>query len=84
MLVRLSLIRGESAPTLAVPRSAVLREGTHAVLFVQKPDGVFERRFVQTGRNDDLFVEITHGLQEAEPVAVQGAPDLQTAYASVR
>jgi RND family efflux transporter MFP subunit len=84
MLARLSLIRGEREATLAVPRPTVQQEGTHAFLFVQQADGVFERRLVGTGRADDRFVEITHGLQEGERVAVHGAAELQTAYASLR
>jgi multidrug efflux pump subunit AcrA (membrane-fusion protein) len=84
MLARLTLIRDEGSPTLAVPRQALLHEGTNAYLFVRNGDETFERRFVKTGRADDLLTEITHGLQEGELVAVHGAEDLQTAYASLR
>jgi RND family efflux transporter MFP subunit len=84
MMVRMALVVAEGPPTLAVPREAVFRDGLRAGLFVQKTDGTFERRWVETGRSDDLFVAITAGLAEGERVAVRGVADLQTAYAAVK
>lgn len=84
MLARLTVIVGQSEPTLAVSLGAVVNEGTRSYVFVQKPDGIFERRAVGTGRADDRFVAITQGLEPAEQVAVHGAAELQTAYASLR
>jgi hypothetical protein len=84
MLARSTLVLSESEPVLAVPQGAVLREGTEPYLFVQKSDGTFERRRVETGRGDDYFVAVTAGLREGEAVAVRGVLDLQTAYAALR
>src|SRR5262249_18511057 len=84
MFARLALVVEESDPTLAVPREAVLQEGTRTYLFVRQDDGRFERRLVETGRSDDRWVEVTRGLREGEPVAVQGVAELQTAYASLK
>lgn len=84
MLARVTLTLRQPEPTLAVPREAVGHEGTRASLFIQKPDGALERRWVETGRADDRFVEITRGLQPEERVAVRGTAELQTAYASLR
>ena len=84
MLARLTLTVNRPEPTLAVPAEAVVREGTQAYVFVQEPDGSFQRRPVETGRAGDLFVEITRGLDEGEVLAVQGTAGLQTAYAAVR
>lgn len=84
MLARLTLTVARPEPTLAVPRAAVILEGTQAYVFVQRPDEVFERRPVDIGRADDRFVEIRNGLQPGEKVAVEGAADLRTAYASLR
>jgi multidrug efflux pump subunit AcrA (membrane-fusion protein) len=39
---------------------------------------------VELGRADDRYVEVRSGLQEGDRVAVQGAEELQTTYASVR
>jgi RND family efflux transporter MFP subunit len=83
-LARLSITIAQPAPTLAVPRPAVVREGSQAFVFVQKQDGSFERRAVTTGRADDRFIEIAAGLSEGEPVVVRGAADLRTAHASIR
>lgn len=84
MLARLTLITGASEPLLAVPLDAVLREGSRSYVFVRRDDGSFERRPVETGRADDLHVEITRGLREAEPIAVQGVAALQTALAVIK
>ncbi|MCI0459358.1 MAG: efflux RND transporter periplasmic adaptor subunit [Gemmataceae bacterium] len=84
MLARLKLTRRRPEPTLAVPWETVVREGLRAYVFVQKPDGTFDRRPIETGRADDRYVEITQGLQAEEKVAVRGTADLQTAYASLR
>lgn len=83
-MARLTLIQGTSGTTLALPRVAVVREGTQAFVFVQKEDGTLDRRGVETGREDDRRVEITSGLRPGELVAVTAAAALQTAYASLR
>ena len=84
MLARLSLTIERPAATLAVPQEALVREGMRAYVFVQQSDGKFERRGVDTGRADDRYVEITRGLEPREKVAVWGAAELATAYASLR
>jgi membrane fusion protein, heavy metal efflux system len=84
LLARLTLTLGKPAPVLAVPQAAVVQEGTRAFIFVQKPDGVFDRRAVILGRADDRYVEITEGLREGESIAVEGTAALQTAFAAVR
>ena len=83
-LARLTLSLGRPGPTLAVPLPAVWREGTQAFVFVQKADGTFDRRAVETGRQDDLRVAITRGLQPGENVVVQGTEGMRTAYAVIR
>ena len=84
MLARFSLTVRRPEPTLAVPQEALVREGMRAYVFVQQPDGKFERRAVDTGRADDRYVEVTRGLEPHEKVAVWGAAELATAYASLR
>ncbi len=83
-LARLTLVLGQSQPSLAVPRSAVVYEGTRAYAFVRQPDGAFERLPVELGRADDRFVEIARGLNAGDPVAVRGTAELQTAYAGIK
>jgi hypothetical protein len=83
-LAALAVVVGRRPPALAVPRSAVVTDGTSSFVCVRKPDGAFDRRAVETGPADDRFVTITRGLAEGEPVAVGGAAELTTAHASLR
>ncbi len=84
MLARVTLTTSRPPPTLAVPVDAVVSDGLRNFLFVQKADGVFERRRVGLGRADDRFVEVTGGLARGEKVATAGVPQIQTSYAAVR
>ncbi len=119
-LVSVTLIDRPTPPRLAVPRSAVVREGSRSFVFVWRPDdlsrvvartvgiaaaplgapwtagvssqssarprpeGVYDRRAVETGFADDRFIEITSGLLPGEDIAVSGVAELQTAHASLR
>jgi|JI6StandDraft_1071083.scaffolds.fasta_scaffold20203_2 cobalt-zinc-cadmium efflux system membrane fusion protein len=84
MLARLTIETGTIPPQLAVPRDAIVREGTRSYVFVHKVDDTFERRFVVLGRSDDVAVEILEGLVPNDSVAVSGAMALQTGYAALR
>jgi Cu(I)/Ag(I) efflux system membrane fusion protein len=64
--------KAESVSVLAVPESALQREGDDFVAFVALGDGRFESRKVRTGRKGDGFVEILDGLVAGESVAVSG------------
>jgi cobalt-zinc-cadmium efflux system membrane fusion protein len=83
-LARCTFVAGRSEPVLAVPWTAVVSQGTQSYVFVQDEQGRFQRRPVELGRRDDLRVEIASGLVPGELVAMQGAAQLQTAYASIR
>lgn len=80
MLARLTLIVAEPPPNLSVPRPAIWRDGSRSYCFVQRFDGTYERRAVETGRADDRHVEILRGVNEGEKVATQGVAAIQTAY----
>lgn len=69
---------------VTVPRGAVAGEPGAEVVFVRRPDGVFERRAVETGRADDRRVEVVLGLSPGERVAVRGVGELVTGFASLR
>lgn len=84
LLARISATIGEPQFAIAVPISAIATDGTRNFVFVQKKDGLIERRNVETGRADDRFVVIQSGLNLGEMIAVQGTAELQTTYASVR
>ncbi|MBX9582979.1 MAG: efflux RND transporter periplasmic adaptor subunit [Gemmataceae bacterium] len=80
----LTVVVGTRPPAVAVPKEAVAAEGAAAFVFVRRPDGVFDRRAVETGAADDRFVTVTRGLSAGEPVAVAGVQELMTAYAALR
>jgi len=84
LLAELTATLSSSESTLAVPRSALARDGIRNYVFVQKPDGLLERRMVVVGRADDRWVEVRGGLQAGEIVAIQGVSELATTYAGVR
>lgn len=84
MLARLTMETGTVPPQLAVPREAVVREGTRSYVFVRKVDNTFERRSVVLGRSDDVAVAVLQGLEPNDMVAVSGAMALQTGYAALR
>ncbi len=83
-LISVTLTSGNSAAKLAVPSSAVLRDGLHFFTFVQKQDGYVERRRLTIGRSDGEFVEVIHGVDAGELVVSTGGRELQTAFASLR
>lgn len=84
MSARVTIEAGQTEPALVVPLTAIVREGTRSYVFVQRSDGIFERRFVETGRSDDQAIEIRKGLQLNESVAVGGTAALQTGYAALK
>ena len=64
---------------ISVPVSAVLiKDGKRRVVYVERPDGTFEVRDVQTGRNRDGRVVILQGLTAGDKVVVRGALLLDT------
>jgi hypothetical protein len=55
-----------------VPRSAVLDPGTRKIVYVARPNGVFEAREVAVGAaSDDLF-PVTSGLAKGDKVVLSG------------
>lgn len=84
MFASLTVEIGSGQPTLAVPHTAVVREGSRAFVFVRDTSGIFERRSVRTGRSDDLAVELLEGVSAGEIVAITAAQQLQTAFAALR
>ncbi len=58
--------------TLAVPSSAVLDSGLQRIVFVDRGEGFFEPRRVETGWRFGDLVEITSGLMPGERVVVSG------------
>lgn len=60
------------ATTLAVPVSAVQRDGKQSLAFVAKDSRRFEPRVLRLGKRGVEYVEVLEGLTEGEPVVVEG------------
>ena len=59
---------------ITLPVSAVLiKDGKRRVVYVERQDGSFEARAVETGRNQDGRVVILKGLSHGDRVVVRGA-----------
>lgn len=73
MLAQIEL-RVDPEEGISVPVSAVLiKDGTRRVVYVERGDGTFEARDVQTGHNRDGRVVVMQGLRAGEKVVVRGA-----------
>jgi Cu(I)/Ag(I) efflux system membrane fusion protein/cobalt-zinc-cadmium efflux system membrane fusion protein len=72
MFVNASFISRAAQPTIVVPRSAVLDTGTRKLVYLARPNGVFEAREVQVGApNEDLF-PVSGGLAVGDKVVLNG------------
>jgi len=60
------------SPAIAVPVDAVLNAGLSKRIFVERADGAFEPRDVETGWRFGDRVEIVNGLAEGDRVVVSG------------
>jgi len=73
MYTQVSLSAPMGAPTVVVPRSAVLETGERALVFVEDASGSLVPRAVTPGRTEGREVEILAGLSEGERVVSAAA-----------
>jgi len=59
-------------PTLTVPDDAILDSGLKKTVFIDRGNGFFEPREVETGRRFGNRVEVIEGLTEGERIVVSG------------
>ncbi len=83
-LASLTVVIGSRNAAITVPAEALAGEAGATFVFFRRPDGVFERRAVETGAADDRRVEILRGLEVGQPVAVAGVAELVTGLVSLR
>jgi len=72
MFIDVELSKGEGAPVLQVPASAVQRSNTQTFVFVQQGADEFRRVDVSVGRQAGNMIEITAGLRAGAPVVTEG------------
>jgi cobalt-zinc-cadmium efflux system membrane fusion protein len=58
---------------VTVPSTAIVSDGTHAVVFVEMKPGTYLRRAVDVGRQSKDRAEIMSGLSTGERVVSTGA-----------
>lgn len=63
---------------LAIPVSAVQREGEKSIVFVEKGENSFEKRVVDSGPPLNGFHEVFSGVKEGERVVINGAFTLKS------
>lgn len=56
-----------------VPAAAVVRSGSHSVVFVETAPGRFEQRAVNVGRRAGDVVRVTSGIKAGDVIVVDGA-----------
>jgi membrane fusion protein, copper/silver efflux system len=59
-------------PAFAVPSDAVVNSGLRKTVFVDRGNGLFEPRAVETGWRMGDLIEITRGLEAGEKVVIAG------------
>ena len=72
MFVNATFVSRAAAQSIVVPRSAVLDTGTRKIVYVARPNGIFEAREVQVGApTEDLF-PVSSGLAPGDKVVLNG------------
>lgn len=72
MFVRLAVEVEEKSGVLTVHSSSLLTQKGETILFVDKGNGLFERRDVETGIVSSSAIEIRKGVREGEKVVTDG------------
>lgn len=73
MLVEAHVYTGKKVNSVAVPRSAIVRDGGVPVVYVELGGESFERRVVQLGIRDGQYIEVLSGVASGERVVSKGA-----------
>jgi Cu(I)/Ag(I) efflux system membrane fusion protein len=72
MLASVSLLSGEAAETVNIPRTALIRSGTEDRVVIALGEGRFVPRRVVTGQESGDQVAVLEGLAAGEKVVVAG------------
>ena len=72
MFVNATFVSRAAAPSIVVPRSAVLDTGTRKIVYLARPNGVFEAREVQVGAPAEDLFPVTNGLAPGDKVVLNG------------
>lgn len=72
MFAQVSILPRQTNATILVPTEAVIRTGTRTVVIVTLPDGHFQPRDVQVGRDAGGMTEVLAGLSAGQRVVDSG------------
>ena len=72
MFVNATFISRAAQPSIVVPRSAVLDTGTRKIVYLARPEGVFEAREVQVGAPTEDLYPVSGGLALGDKVVLNG------------
>lgn len=67
-----------ASDVLAIPEEAVQTYGDKKIVFIDKGNGLFERREVSVGRQIDSFYEIINGVKPGEKIVTKGSFPLKS------
>lgn len=72
MFVSATFVSRGAAPSVVVPRSAVLDTGTRKLVYIAKADGVFEAREVKVGAPTEDVFPVMSGVKAGDKVVING------------
>jgi len=72
MFVNATFVSRAAQPSIVVPRSAVLDTGTRKIVYLARPNGVFEAREVQVGAPSEDLLPVSSGLALGDKVVLNG------------
>ena len=72
MFVTATFVSRAASESVVVPRSAVLDTGTRKIVYLARPNGVFEAREVEVGAASDDVFPVTSGLVRGDKVVLSG------------
>ena len=73
MFVRVAIPMGKARQALSVKPESVVQHENQEFVFVETPDGSFQRVDVSTGLASEDWIEVTHGLSPGQLVVTTGA-----------
>jgi RND family efflux transporter MFP subunit len=72
MFVNATFVSRAALPTIVIPRSAVLDSGMRKIVYLARPNGVFEAREVQVGTPSEDLYPVSGGLAPGDKVVLNG------------
>ena len=83
MYARVTLLSDANQLAVRVPNSAIVTEGVHSYVFVEKSAGVFEKRRIELRLQDRTFSFVASGLNTGERIVTSGALLLSSELSAV-